>query len=70
MPHVGQLPGIGLYECNECGKTIKLEQDDNPLPPCPACNGMEYTLLIENNNLQPGKVANPDRLNPPKEESC
>ena len=43
MSTTGEKPGIGLYTCNSCGKTVYLDDDSDTLPPCLKCNGTEYT---------------------------
>ncbi len=42
MSTTGEKPGIGVYTCNTCGKSIVLDDSDT-LPPCPMYSSTEYT---------------------------
>lgn len=42
MPRTGEKPGKGLYRCNKCGKTIRLDDATDTLPPCPKCSGVNF----------------------------
>ena len=42
MSTTGEKPGKGTYTCTKCGATVKLDDDSDRLPPCPACNGTDY----------------------------
>lgn len=53
----GPLPGMGIYECNDCGN-INLYSLDLALPPCRFCNGIDYTIFVP---VQP-----PSQSIPPK----
>lgn len=44
MYKTGEKPGIGWYKCLSCGKTIKLDDNSDALPPCPKCHN---TLWIK-----------------------
>lgn len=43
MSTTGEKPGSGTYVCNSCGQSVTLDDDTDALPPCPKCNGTEYT---------------------------
>lgn len=43
MPTTGEKPGIGAYKCMKCGEVVHLDDADDTLPPCPKCNGTEFT---------------------------
>ncbi|KIL73321.1 zinc ribbon-containing protein [Pseudobacillus badius] len=42
MPHTGETPGKGDYQCKQCGQVITLDEDKDRLPPCPECHETEY----------------------------
>lgn len=42
MATTGEKPGIGVYMCLKCGKTIILFNSDETLYPCPKCQGIEF----------------------------
>lgn len=42
MSTTGQKPGKGTYTCTSCGKTVKLDDATDTLPPCPRCNGTTF----------------------------
>lgn len=39
----GEKPGKGTYICTKCGQRVVLDDNTDTLPPCPKCNGTEYT---------------------------
>ena len=43
MSTTGEKPGKGAYTCKNRGEVVHLDQDSDRLPPCPECNGTEYT---------------------------
>ncbi len=43
MSTTGEKPGAGTYTCTKCGQDVVLDDNSDTLPPCPRCNGMEYT---------------------------
>jgi DNA-directed RNA polymerase subunit RPC12/RpoP len=43
--HTGQKPGKGKYKCTKCGQIVVLDDNTDPLPPCPKCNNTTYTRL-------------------------
>ncbi|MBB1292383.1 MULTISPECIES: zinc ribbon-containing protein [Pseudoalteromonas] len=43
MSTTGEKPGTGTYQCDNCGKTVTLDDHDDTLPPCPKCHETEYT---------------------------
>lgn len=43
MSTTGEKPGKGTYRCNRCGQTVVLDDHDDTLPPCPRCEGTDYT---------------------------
>ncbi|HOP65730.1 MAG TPA: hypothetical protein PLX66_01730 [Bacilli bacterium] len=45
MPRTGEEPGKGLYICNNCGCRVRLDDTTDKLPPCPKCNGTNYTKV-------------------------
>lgn len=38
----GQKPGAGTYFCINCNQEIMLSNNNDALPPCPNCNGVEF----------------------------
>jgi hypothetical protein len=42
MPKTGEKPGKGIYECETCGDRIRLDDETDTLPPCPACHGTDF----------------------------
>ena len=51
MPTTGEKPGVGTYECTNCGTTVTLDDPDDTLPPCPKCNNTEFEKISQNSNL-------------------
>jgi len=45
MPTTGEKPGIGTYMCDACGTTVRLDDANDTLPPCPSCDGTEFTRI-------------------------
>jgi len=45
MPTTGEKPGIGTYKCNKCGQLVRLDDNTDTLPPCPKCDGTEFTRV-------------------------
>lgn len=45
MPTTGEKPGKGTYKCNNCGQLVTLDDNTDTLPPCPKCEGTEYTKV-------------------------
>jgi len=43
MSTTGEKPGKGTYVCKNCGQTVTLDDDTDTLPPCPRCNGTEFS---------------------------
>ncbi len=45
MSTTGEKPGKGTYTCKtkDCGQTVRLDDEDDRLPPCPKCDGTEFT---------------------------
>lgn len=43
MPTTGEKPGAGTYVCTNCGQTVTLDDLDDTLPPCPRCDGTEFS---------------------------
>lgn len=41
----GEKPGVGTYKCTNCGQTVRLDDATDTLPPCPRCDGTEYTKV-------------------------
>lgn len=37
MPNTGEKPGKGEYTCVKCGQVVKLNDEEDKLPPCPNC---------------------------------
>jgi Zn finger protein HypA/HybF involved in hydrogenase expression len=46
MPTTGEKPGKGNYQCRNCGQVVTLDDNDDTLPPCPKCNGSEFTKIV------------------------
>jgi len=42
MPNTGEKPGKGTYKCLSCGETVRLDDTDDRLPPCPKCSKTFY----------------------------
>lgn len=42
MVKSGEKPGKGTYRCVRCGQLVVLDNDGEPLPPCPRCNGTVF----------------------------
>jgi predicted KAP-like P-loop ATPase len=45
----GQKPGVGTYICINCNQKIMLDDIKDVLPPCPNCNGVNFTKDNKNN---------------------
>ena len=45
MVYTGDRPGVGSYVCLSCGYVHPIEQDDEALPPCPVCGGLEWERM-------------------------
>ena len=45
MVKTGEKPKKGTYKCNNCGTLITLDDDTDTMPPCPKCNGTEFTRV-------------------------
>ena len=45
----GQKPGEGTYICINCNQEIILDDNNDVIPPCPKCNGVNFTK--SNNNI-------------------
>ncbi len=43
MYKTGEKPGIGEYYCTKCGKEVKLDDNEDTLPPCSECYNTEFT---------------------------
>ncbi|WP_041277594.1 zinc ribbon-containing protein [Desulfotalea psychrophila] len=42
MASTGEKPGKGTYTCISCGKKVRLDDNNDTLPPCPRCEGTNY----------------------------
>lgn len=42
MSTTGQKPGKGSYTCTRCNQVVRLDSDEDRLPPCPNCNGTNF----------------------------
>ncbi|MFX0141397.1 MAG: hypothetical protein ACFFDN_47605 [Candidatus Hodarchaeota archaeon] len=42
MPTTGEKPGVGTYECTNCGTRVTLDDPDDTLPPCPSCDKTDF----------------------------
>ena len=49
MPTTGEKPGKGAYRCTSCGQVVVLDNDTDTLPPCPRCDGTDFTKSQEMN---------------------
>lgn len=45
MPTSGEQPGKGKYMCTLCGTMVKLDDDEDTLPPCPSCEGTDFMQM-------------------------
>lgn len=43
MYRTGEKPGMGTYQCTECGQLVILDDNTDTLPPCPKCGNTTYT---------------------------
>ena len=47
------MTAVDVFRCDNCGKHIKVINNmGNGFPPCPFCNGTEYTLFDEHNVIE------------------
>lgn len=46
MDATGKKPGIGIFECGECGKKIILEEKEDLLPQCQNCGDTEWDRVF------------------------
>lgn len=44
----GQKPGAGTYICINCNQEIMLDDNNDIIPPCPKCNGVNFTKSNKN----------------------
>ena len=42
MSTTGEKPGRGTYTCVKCGQPVRLDDNDDTLPPCQRCKGTEF----------------------------
>ncbi len=42
MYNEGDTPGVGKYECTNCGHIVEIKSDDEALPICPTCGNDTY----------------------------
>jgi hypothetical protein len=45
MHSTGEKPGIGTYKCTKSGTTVRLDDHDDTLPPCPKCANTTFTKV-------------------------
>jgi DNA-directed RNA polymerase subunit RPC12/RpoP len=45
MPTTGEKPGIGTYQCTNCGQTVRLDDSTDTLPPCPNCSKTDFKKI-------------------------
>ncbi len=45
MYSTGEKPGIGTYKCTTCGQIVRLDDNDDRLPPCPKCEETTYVRV-------------------------
>jgi len=41
----GEHPGKGTYQCTACGQIVKLDDQNDALPPCPKCNNTTFKKI-------------------------
>ena len=45
MYKTGDKPGKGEYQCFNCRTVIRVEKDEDALPPCPKCGCEKFIKL-------------------------
>lgn len=45
MPSTGEKPGIGSYQCKNCGEVVRLDNSSDRLPPCPRCHKTDFRKI-------------------------
>lgn len=45
MPTTGEKPGVGSYQCTNCGQIVRLDDSTDTLPPCPSCSGTNFVRI-------------------------
>lgn len=45
MATTGEKPGKGTYKCTKCGQLVRLDDSTDTLPPCPSCDGTNFTKV-------------------------
>jgi DNA-directed RNA polymerase subunit RPC12/RpoP len=45
VPTTGEKPGVGTYRCLNCGQTVRLDDPNDTLPPCPKCDKTEFVRV-------------------------
>ncbi|WP_332649868.1 zinc ribbon-containing protein [Lysinibacillus sp. 54212] len=45
MYSTGEKPGIGTYKLTSCGQLVRLDDNEDRLPPCPKCEGTTYVKV-------------------------
>ncbi len=40
---IGEKPGVGTYQCVNCGWSVTLDDTDDRLPPCGSCGKGQQT---------------------------
>lgn len=41
--NIGEKPGIGRYCCTRCSWSVRLDDQDDRLPPCGSCGAGQQT---------------------------
>ena len=49
--HATQKPGMGLYECVDCGKTLFMADRSRALPYCPSCKSSVFIMAEEDDEF-------------------
>lgn len=44
--NTGEKPGVGKYQCTNCGQIVVLDDSTDKLPPCPKCENTTYRKLV------------------------
>jgi len=59
MYDIGEKPGTGVYQCPR-GHTIRLDDADDVLPPCPSCGAGQVTTWTSASWRGPTNDEGPD----------
>lgn len=46
--NTGSYPGVGIYYCKTCGKTLRLDESTDRMPPCSKCDSTVFDRITGN----------------------